>query len=382
MNILLIITDYGSFNNFLAELAMELLHSGHRVSVICGRSKVIAFEDKYDFEALGIQFHFTNFPRSMNPIAQLMASIRIHQLIKKIKPDLVNIHFTTGIFTTVLWKRPSCSTLGTIHGLGYSTMPAGLKRLLFRIVENFCIRRVDETWVLNEQDYQILSPKIPSKIRKYHSFGVGCDLTKFDPTTFSSEHVVALKHRLSIPSSSFVIAYTGRFVEFKGFGLVVKSFFNLKRQGINVHLLLIGGIDPIHPTGLTDDELTQSHTDKDINYIGFTKEVAKYLAISDLFLFPSRKEGMPVCIMEAMAMGIPVITLNTRGCQDIVSQGVNGLVLAENVTPDSMANEIINLIRDPVKRKMLAKNARDSREMFSRKEYVTEQIKIYESYAN
>jgi len=102
MKIILIITDYGSFNNFLAEVAVSLVELQYEVNVICGGEKIIDVTDKFDYEGLGIKFHFTEFPRSYNFLKLYLASIKIKAIVEQIEPDIVHVHFTTGVFTTVL----------------------------------------------------------------------------------------------------------------------------------------------------------------------------------------------------------------------------------------------------------------------------------------
>ena len=152
MKIVLLITDYGSFNNFLSEVAIKLSQEGHEVHVITSKEKVIKIEDKYDYEALGVNFTFVDFPRSFNFIKHYRISSLIQERINEIKPDLVSLHFTTGIFTTVLKGKLKFKTIGTFHGLGYPVIDNYIKKQIFKLVEFLCITRLDEVWVLNKSD--------------------------------------------------------------------------------------------------------------------------------------------------------------------------------------------------------------------------------------
>src|SRR5690606_27878211 len=157
-------------------------------------------------------------------------------------------------------------------------------------------------------DYKAVRDLGYNNVVKYETLGLGCDLDVFNPENFSPEQKAALKAQLGISQDDFVFAYTGRFVDFKGYDKVIRSFLFLYQKYSQARLLLIGGNDPIHPTGLTEDEERQMKDCAGIIPIGFTKEVANYLAITDVFVFPSIKEGMPVCVIEALAMDVPVIT--------------------------------------------------------------------------
>jgi len=376
MRLLLIITDYGSFNNFLSELVIKMRDKGHEIDVLCSDEKVINVKDKYDYAGMGINIHFAAFPRGFNVISQFKASLQIHKLINRISPDLIHIHFTTGIFTTVFYKKPATITIGTIHGLGFP-MVKGLRRFIFKCVEFFAIKRLDSVWVLNNYDYNIL--KMNNKTFMIDSVGLGCNLKKFNINLFDHQKI-NVRENLGINNEDFVIAYTGRFVNFKGFDLVVRSFLELnKNYPSTFKLILIGGNDSIHPSGLTRAEENAYLSDPDIVKIGFTNEVEKYLAVSDVFLFPSLKEGMPVCIIEALSMGKPVITANTRGCNDLIQDQINGILLSDKPTADEIVNAVLLLKNTPELLAELGNNALKNRESYSREVFIDKQIKVYDS---
>jgi glycosyltransferase involved in cell wall biosynthesis len=379
MKVLLIITDYGSFNNFLSEVAVQLLSAGHEVEVICSLVKVINCKDKYPYNDMGIKFHYFDFPRSFNLFSQLAASKRINRRIEEIKPDLINIHFTTGIFTTVIWRKPPYFTIGTVHGIGYPVIRKKLRKVVFEAVEKFCFKHLDQIYLINDFDYKLVNTLYPGKTFLYNSFGVGCDLRRFDPYAHSPESKLELKRELLINEDDFVLAFTGRFVAFKGFNLVIKAFNSLVNQYKikNIKLLIIGGADPIHANGLTDDENQEFIKNENIIQVDFTADVDKYLAISNLFVFPSEKEGMPVCIMEALAMGVPVVTANSRGCNDLVESNFNGLLLSDNPGLSEVREAILKLYRDRSLLQTFSANALSNRNKFNRQLYVEDQIEAY-----
>lgn len=383
MKVLLIITDYGSFNNFLSEVAIHLVAAGHEVHVISSLVKVINCNDKYPYTDLGISFHYFDFPRSFNFFSQIKASKKINHQITKINPDLINIHFTTAIFTTVIWRKPAFFTIGTIHGLGYPLVKGKLKKKIFEVVEKFCFKNLDQIYLINNFDYNLVKMKFPEKTFIYNSFGVGCDLLKFDPFAIPEDFRSNFRDSLSIDKDDFVLAFTGRFVAFKGFDILIKAVNYLEKECNyrNIKLLLIGGEDPIHGNGLDKQQEKLYKDNSNIIQVGFTADVNLYLAISDLFVFPSQKEGMPVCIMEALSMGVPVVTSNSRGCNDLVQDNFNGLLLSDRPTVSEVSEAILKLYINRSLLKALSLNALSGRNKFSRTTYVEDQIEIYKDVA-
>jgi glycosyltransferase involved in cell wall biosynthesis len=269
--------------------------------------------------------------------------------------------------------------MGTIHGIGYTNVASGWKSIIFEIVEKFCFRRLDEIYLINNYDYDLVKTLHPTTAYRYNSYGVGCDFKKFDPDAISDEVKMAFRKKMGIAPDDFVLAFTGRFVAFKGFDLVVRAMIGLshKPEYKYIKLLLIGGRDPAHPSGLTMQEEDFCLRNKQIHRVGFTADVNLYLSISNLFIFPSVKEGMPVCIMEALAMGLPVITSDSRGCNDLVFDHFNGLLLSESPSVPAICAAILKLYYDRGLLDSLRNNALSARAGLDRNMYVDDQIDIY-----
>lgn len=381
-SILFIITDLGSFNNFLSELCFSLIKKhDFKVSVICSSDKVIDFENKFDFDSIGIHFHFVDIPRGYNILKQINASKQINSIIEIEQPDIIHAHFTTAIFTTLLLKKFKTKIWGTFHGLGFP-VSKGLKKMMYIIVEYFCFSRLEKIIVLNEIDF-INVPKIfRSRLIKNTCLGLGCDIQKYDKNKFSEDKKFLLRKELKI-DRQFILAFTGRFVYFKGFGILAKLFIELSKKHNGVFkLVLIGGIDKIHVTGLKKDEEKLFFNHPDVISIGFTKEVNKYLAIVDLFIFPSKKEGIPISITEALAMGIPVVTFNSRGCNELVKDKYNGILIDDNLDESEEVNLFVKAIEKLTNDKelynMFRINAIHDRENLSRENYINETIGCYQ----
>lgn len=380
MKIVFIITDYGSFNNFLGELATELVKE-NEVHVICDRVKIINFKDKFPYSNLGIHFHYIHFSRNFSFVSKINASIKIKQVLDTIEPDVVNLHFTSGIFLALLSGKIRFKTIGVFHGLGFPVITNPIKRFVFKKIESFCFKRLDQIGLINNFDHKLLHNKYPKVSFKYNSFGVGCDLKRFDPDRFSIEERRQLKEQLNIAPDDFVLMFTGRFVYFKGFDLVIKAMkYMTEHRGMNkVKLLLIGGPDKAHSMNLNREEKHFLQTSENIINVGFTSEVEKYLAIANLFVFPSFKEGMPVCIMEAIAMGVPAITLDARGCNDIVENNVNGKLLDIDADHINVADAVTDLYYDREELAYLAGNALAKKSAFDRRIFVNESIELFKN---
>lgn len=381
MRLLIIITDYGSFNNFLAELSVKLSEE-NEVHVLCSPSNIINIIDKFDYSQFNLIFHKVDIPRSTSIRKVIKSGSLIRKIINDIKPDLVYAHFTTGIFPAILFRKKNIKYWGAFHGLGMNASK-GFRKLIFCSVELFCFIRLDNIFLINNKDFGLVNNIFRTKAFKYKSYGVGCDIEKFNLDRFPDSERIRLKKEMNI-EKKIIITYTGRFVEFKGFDLVYHSFMKLCNEFPDRFvLLLIGGKDPIHSTGLSIEEEQALFNNNAIINVGYTSVVEQYLSISDVFLFPSKKEGLPVCIVEALAMGVPVVTLDERGNSDVVVDNFNGCLIKSSSKSndiEEIVRKLKNLNKNEEKRKFLSLNCLKNRTNYSRSFFIDEQLKLINDF--
>ncbi len=377
MRILFVVPNVVSYCVFLAELSARLHGAGHEIHVACSPHTLFGHEAPPDPSAT---VHPVTFPRGMNPLGHLRAARELDALVTRLQPDLIHAHFSAALFTTALARRARWPvTLGTYHGMSFPLMP-GLKSRILRVAESWTATRFDHVWVLTSDDREALLGSAPSaRVSVHRSAGIGCSLEQFHPDRVSATERAELRAEHRLKPDECVFVFVGRFADFKGFGLTVRAFLQLAPKHPKLRLLLVGTADPIHPTGLTPEEETARQGCAQIVEAGHRSDVWRYLAISDAMVFPSQREGMPVCTMEAIAMGVPVITSDSRGCRDTVRDGVDGFLLRA-ATLDAMTTAMTKLATDPDLRRRMSAAALAGRERFSRDAYIREQIGIYESH--
>jgi len=375
--ILFIVTDRGAFNTFLGELSVSLV-TNYKLSihVITAPTAVIDIEDRFNYQQLGIKFHFVKIPRSFNILHQISASKKIHTIIQDMNPGLIHVHFTSGCFTTLLYKRPQQKIWGTFHGLSF-TVRSGFGGIVFKVIERFCFSRLDKILVLNNIDFEVIKEMYPISAYKYKCLGLGCDNSVFNPMLFNNKVNFFLKKALNIGEQR-VLIYVGRFTSFKGFHLLAMAFLKLTQECPAAYkLLIIGGNDPVHGSGLNESYENDFFSHADVINIGFTKEVAKYLAIADLMIFPSSREGVPVCILESLSMGVPVITSDSRGCNELIRDGYNGYLINNSLDIEQkyslIKEKIIHLFDNMDKYDFMKLNALKDRNIYDRKIFIEEE---------
>jgi len=150
----------------------------------------------------------------------------------------------------------------------------------------------------------------------------GVDTDYFnDSLTYDEKIQIRLNYQ--IQESDFVITFVGRIVKDKGINELINIFIKLKEKYKNIKLLLIGDYEnELDRISLETQNIMLSDTD--IVYIKFQEDIRKFLAISNLFVLPSYREGLPNVLIEAGSYGIPLLASNINGCNEIIIDGLNG----------------------------------------------------------
>lgn len=373
---LFIIPSITNYYTFLEDIAEELVLQGNEV-FLATSTKHISNIDCYDRDIHGELIEI-EFPRGFELTEHIKASKKLNDIVDKLKPDMVNVHFSAAIFTTAIAKSKNWpTTIGTFHGVSFP-MEKGWRKVALGLAESWAAKKFDKIFVLTEDDRKALihkSKKINADV--IWSYGLGCDLKQFDPELISYEKKKELKQKFSIRDDHFVYIFVGRQVHFKGFDKLIRAFVDLYSRNIKLKLILVGDKDNIHSTHLDSTEEKILNNCPGIIKVGWQENVHEFLSIAHVNVFPSVKEGMPVNLMESLAMGVPIITIDTRGCRNVVSNDVDGYLLKE---------QEVNELKEKMKflfenRNVLSRmkdNALKERAKFDRKYFIRDQLELYE----
>lgn len=124
----------------------------------------------------------------------------------------------------------------------------------------------------------------------------------------------------------FTFCFVGRMVSDKGINELVSAFVRLHGEMPNERLLLVGPFEKeLDPVSAETENLILHHSA--IRFVGWQSDIRPLLAASDVFVFPSYREGFPNVVLQAGAMGLPCIVTDINGCNEIISEGVNGIII-------------------------------------------------------
>ena len=158
----------------------------------------------------------------------------------------------------------------------------------------------------------------------------------------------------------FTFVFVGRVVRDKGINELVDAFVKLNKQYSDTRLLLVGRDEPeLDPLSAETQNMIYTH--KAIEAVGEQDDVRPWFAASDALVFPSYREGFPNVVIEAGAMGLPSIVSNINGCNEIIVEGENGVIIPSR-DKDALYEAMLRFYED---RSALDKMASNAREMIA-----------------
>jgi glycosyltransferase involved in cell wall biosynthesis len=314
----------------------------------------------------GAKVQEVEMTRQITPFKDLKSVWKLYKLFKKEKPTIVHTHTPKagilGVLAANLAGVPF--RLHTVAGLPLMEAE-GLKRFVLDTVEKLTYSFATKVYP-NSKGLEefILSHRFTNKSKVKiigNGSSNGIDTTFFNPSLYTADTKQELRAQLGISEKDFVFVFVGRLVSDKGINELVNAFKGLTSQTINrkthYKLLLVGPLETeLDP--LQDQTLNQIESNPTIITTGFQPDVRPYFAISNALVFPSYREGFPNVVMQAGAMGLPSIVTDINGCNEIIEDGKNGLIIPPKNTK-ALQEKMLRLMEDEQLYKHLASNSRE-----------------------
>jgi glycosyltransferase involved in cell wall biosynthesis len=299
-------------------------------------------------EREGIKVCPIKMQRSISPIKDLVSLWKLYCYFKKEKPFIVHsitpkaglLSMTAAYFTGVPVR------VHTFTGLIFPTKQ-GLFRYILILMDKTLCRFATNIYPEGQGVKEdLIKHKITKKTLKVLANGNinGIDTAYFDPNLFTIQKNLELRLQLDISPNSFVFVFVGRLVGDKGINELVEAYVQLKKAVPyqETSLLLVGPfeneLDPLEETTLIEMDRNSS-----IISVGYQPDVRPYFAMSDALVFPSYREGFPNVVMQAGSMGLPSIVTDINGCNEIIANKVNGIVIPpkDAVSLTAAMNELL-----------------------------------------
>ncbi|HWC42385.1 MAG TPA: GNAT family N-acetyltransferase [Actinomycetota bacterium] len=309
-------------------------------------------------EAEGIRFvPWRNATRAWNPVADVKALAELVALLRRERFDLVHTHNPKpGVLGRVAARAARVPlVVNTVHGL-YATPDDRLrKRAAVLGAEWLAGRCSDLELYQSEEDLRWAARLRLARKGRSHLLGNGTDVGQFDPAQVPPERAAALRRELGIPADAVVVGAVGRLVAEKGYRELFAAARAVRRADPRVRFLAVGAPDLEKADAIGEAELVAAA--EDVVVTGWRDDVRDLLAVMDVFVLASWREGMPRSAIEAAAMGRAMVLTDIRGCREVARHDREALLVPPR-DPEALAGAISHLAADPALRDRLGTAAR------------------------
>jgi len=272
--------------------------------------------------------------KGLNPISDLMMTKSLTEHYREINPDLI-LHYT---IKPVLYGSLGAGKLGipfinNITGLGTAFIKKNWVTWLVKKLYQLSQKKADHVFFQNADDRELFSRErlMPEDVPQEIIPGTGINIDHFNIRSYPESNQVTF----------LLIA---RILWDKGVGEFVETARWIKSEFSDVRFQLLGFLDVSNRTAISRQQM-QIWTEQGIvEYVGETNDVRPYIADADCVVLPSYREGLPRTLLEAAAMGRPIIATDVTGCREIVEDGVNGYLCKARD-----ANDLAEKMRDMIK---------------------------------
>ncbi|MFC5547918.1 glycosyltransferase family 4 protein [Massilia aerilata] len=272
--------------------------------------------------------------RGISLIKDITSVISMCQSIRRVKPSIIHSYTPKAGLVCMLagWICGVPIRIHTFTGLIFPTELGFRRRLLVwtdRILCACATHLVPEGEGVKRDLERYRITKKPLNVIGYGNIA-GVDASFFAPTALGvAPSATCLRNRLGLKDDDFVFCFVGRLNKDKGLSELLAAFKTLPQTA---NLLLVGKIDVTSPLLQRDIEIIRSHPR--IFELGFVDDVRPALAVSNVLVLPSYREGFPNVLLQAGAMELPAIATDINGCNEIIEKNFNGwLVPAREVKP-------------------------------------------------
>ena len=308
-------------------------------------------------EAEGIRhIAWSHVTRAWDLAADVRAFRELVRILRRERFDLVHTHNPKpGVMGRVAARRVGVPcVVNSVHGFYASPGDPLRKRIPVLAIERMAALFSDLELYASQEDLAWARRIGVVKSSRSRFLGNGVDLRRFDPAAVSIDRLAALRQELGIPEGALVVGAVGRLVAEKGYRELFAAAREVRRVVPDARFLVLGSPDREKPDAITTAEIERAR--QDIVFTGWVDDVRDFLALMDVFVLPSWREGQPVSAIEASAMAKPLILTDIRGCREVATDGVEGLLVPPR-DPERLAWAIARLLGDQALRDRLGRAA-------------------------
>jgi glycosyltransferase involved in cell wall biosynthesis len=311
MKIAVVLNTSWNIYNFRMNFLRELQAQGHEIHTVAPVDNHTSH-----LTAAGFTHHPIKMDsRGANPVKDLALSVELFWAYKKIRPDVI-LHYTIkpnvyGTFAAALLGIP---VINNVCGLGTAFLKKNMVSAVALLLYKLSFRFAKKVFFQNADDMKFfLNKKLVAKDAAGLLPGSGVDLKRFRPGAFKR-------------NKKFTFLLISRLITDKGVLEYIAAVKKLRAAGMDARFQVLGSKDPLHKRGISMEAIDEWINGNVIEYLGTTDDVREYISQADCIVLPSYREGTSRALLEAASSGKPIIATDVPGCNNVVTDGYNGLL--------------------------------------------------------
>ena len=318
--------------------------------------------------------------REISIMRDLLCLWHMYRIFKKEKPFIVHTNTPKGsllsMMAALVAKVPH--RIYTVTGLRYQGA-SGVGRFVLMSMERLTCLCANKVIPEGEGVKRtLIADGITRKpLKVIHNGNInGINTHYFSPEGRQTQREET-RRRLGIEADEFAFVFIGRIVKDKGMDELAEAMNRLLRMNKKCKLILVGWFER-EQGSITEEHENFFRNNDSVLYVGYKKAVRPYLAAADALVFPSYREGFPRVVLEAGAMGLPSIVTDINGCNEIIVEGENGVIIPPR-DKNSLYEAMLHFIDNPDKTTAMAANARRMiQEKYEHQDVVEALLEMYD----
>ena len=364
--ILIVTTLSNTINAFLLPHIESLVRQGNQVDICCNLVEPIKDDKSLISSVYSVMF-------SRNPLAinNIKAYNELKKIIKYEEYDIIHTHTPNASFITRLASRKSDSQIYyTTHGLHFYKGAPLKNWLLYYPIEKLAAKYTNVIVTINQGDYDLLRNKFKN-VNIELIPGIGINPHHLSPKK-NQEYI---REKLNIDKEQVVITSVGELNNNKNHQIVIKALSEINN---NNFIYLVAGKGNNKET--LENLIIRLKLEDKVRILGYREDIADILSISDIFVFPSKREGLGMAALEAMELGLPIVASNIGGIKDYVENEYNGF-LFDPQDDKRLAILLEILINNKRIREEFGRKSSKISKKYSVENSIREMLEIYRKYS-
>lgn len=355
-----------------------LIEMGYEVHVACNFIEGNTCSDdririlKEKLFMMNVLIHQIDFNRNVMSFGNNIKAYRqVRQLAITNKYKFIHCHSPIGgVAGRLVGKTTKTKVIYTAHGFHFYKDAPMINWLIYYPIEKWLSKYTDVLITINKEDNERALREFHAKKTVYIN-GVGVEVL---PKT--NERKIEKKKEIDLPINSSMILSVGELNKNKNHEIIIKALSIIDNP--EVHYVICGkGNLELYLKKLAS-ELGLS---ENVHFLGFREDIREIYCVTDIFAFPSFREGLSVSLMEAMAEGLPIVCSDIRGNRDLVIDSINGYLISSN-SDILYAEKIAELLEDKEKREIFGEQNKNIIRKFSLEEVMKKTKLIYEGVSS